>query len=52
MAYNIFWTQEDVRFEFVAEATDHPVLTVSIQTPVGDIALMAEPIARERTLVL
>src|SRR5688572_15532007 len=37
------WTAEDIRFDLVREVTDHPVVTIAIDTPAGRLRLMAVP---------
>jgi hypothetical protein len=36
------WQPGDITFDIVAEETDHPVATVSFETPAGQIQVMAE----------
>jgi hypothetical protein len=36
------WQPDDITFDVVAEETDHPVATVSFETPAGEIKIMAE----------
>ena len=46
------WQADDVDFDLIDGATDHPVVSVMIKTPLGTLELMAEPIFGERRLVL
>jgi hypothetical protein len=46
------WQPGDVTFDIIAEETDHPVVTVSFETPAGQIQAMAELKEEGRTLYL
>jgi hypothetical protein len=46
------WRPGEITFEIVAEETDHPVATVSFETPAGEIKIMAELEEQGRTLRL
>jgi hypothetical protein len=46
------WQPDDIAFDIVAEETDHPVATVSFETPAGQIQIMAELEEQGRTLRL
>lgn len=46
------WQPGDITFDIIAEETDHPVATVSFETPAGQIRIMAELKEEGRTLRL
>jgi hypothetical protein len=46
------WQAADVEFDLIDGATDHPVLSDLIKTPLGTLELMAEPILSKRRLML
>ena len=46
------WQAEDVDFDLIDGATDHPIVSVLTRTPLGMLELMAEPVFGERRLIL
>jgi hypothetical protein len=46
------WQPGDITFDIVAEETDHPVVTATINTPNGELRIMAEVAEQGRTLRL
>lgn len=43
MDHHSVWDKEQITFDVVADETDHPVVTVLVQTPIGPLAFMGEP---------
>jgi len=37
------WRSEDLRVSLVRDMTSHPVVTISIATPIGELIFMGEP---------
>ena len=37
------WVATDIVFNITDSHTDHPIITVSVATPAGDLLVMAEP---------
>ena len=53
MAHNsVPWDIEKISFEVVAEMTDHPVVTVTVNTPAGVLMFVAEPVEVDGWLIL
>jgi hypothetical protein len=53
MAYKMaVWRRDQVWFEFADDASQHPVATLTIETPVGLLMVMAEAEKRGRSLSL
>jgi citrate lyase beta subunit len=46
------WRAADIRIEIVGDATDHPIVTATIETPQGTILVMGAAAAIGRALVL
>ena len=48
----IVWTAADIEILLDDDGTDHPITTVRIRTPGGDLTIMAEITFQGRELVL
>jgi hypothetical protein len=46
------WRRDQLWFELANDTTDHPIVTVTIDTPAGQLSAMAEPIRNGRSLLL
>ena len=46
------WKATDLSISLGENATDHPILTVNIETPAGQLKVMAEPESKEDKVVL
>lgn len=44
------WTPEQITFEVIAEMTHHPVVTLEVQTPIGPLWFMGEPVLVGRVM--
>ena len=46
------WNPDDLSIDLDDDVTDHPILTLIVITPVGDLRIMVEPAWLDQTLVL
>ena len=46
------WLATDIAFDVADRHTDHPIITVSVATPAGDLLVMSEPERQGTTLIL
>ncbi len=49
--YKCMWDVADISFEIINDMTDDPVVTVLVQTPIGQLTFTAEPVEDGNVLV-
>jgi hypothetical protein len=46
------WRPTEIHFDIIDHLTDHPIVTMFIDTPAGRIEIMGEPVMRGNTMVV